>query len=175
MRFPVITKDHKSNLLKLEIVKNDGSGFLGKRILQKVTDNDSIISLYNAIEAYIKISGNDDINFSIDISINSEQWLNFHGLSIKGDSLGLACFFLLSGLPSKFKHFDKNKIAISGSIVKSNHIYEIAPVSNIIKKAKISLELGCKLFLYSGNIITDKLIKNKMYCVNLDKNYLSKM
>ena len=113
-----------------------------------VGDSETVYAVFDVLKAYKTFSKEADANWEIGLSVDSYDWLARNNSVLIGDSLGLACFFLLVGFGIHAPFDETDRVAVTGALSINEGDLRVRPVAHLAEKAEIAYKWGCQAMLF---------------------------
>ena len=138
---------------------NCSGRLISGRLEALIDDPETVEAIYQSAIAYNLRSGRAAAEWEIGLCPSSYNWLEHNKVGLSGDSLGLACFFLLSGIPNDCLESRSNKLAATGAISVSDSAIRIRPVNRLYEKAKLTARCGCDYLVIPNQTVDEERLK----------------
>ena len=113
-----------------------------------VSDPDTIHAVFDALKYYKCEPHTHRENWEIGLTPASHRWLDQNGKTLSGDSLGLACFYLMIGVNTHLSLEELDRLAVTGALDLDGDTLIARPVDALVQKAKIAFDFGSHAMIF---------------------------
>ena len=159
VKFPVLTVSGDGTLIGLTKRANCSDRLIAGRLEALIDDPETVDVVHQAATAYHIQSGRPATEWEIGLSPSSYIWLEHNQMGLSGDSLGLACFFLLAGLSNDCLKNRCNRLAVTGALSVSDNAIRVRPVEKLCEKAELTCRFGCNDFVMPNQPVDEQRLK----------------
>jgi hypothetical protein len=159
VQFPALTLSGDGALIGLTKRINCSERLIAGRLEALIDDPETVEAVYQAATAYHMQSGRPAAEWEIGLCPSSYNWLERNQMALSGDSLGLACFFLLAGIPNDCLKSRSHRLAVTGALSVSDNAIRIRPVERLYEKAELACRYGCDDLVMPNQPVDEERLK----------------